>query len=181
MKILLYWRLFPTELGEQSPDLTLIHVGRGVHQISITLIGGTSTGMEIMNQKLDDNFFLGLVKAWIKFFYNSLSRNVRNLSLKTAGKQFFIFTSNFCKSVVGRLAQLTLDRERGVQFPCSDQFFFKLKNLFLLCGERLFSAIFKMGSIVFVAYQKVEKNAFEGLRQKNKKNKLPAPGFEPGT
>ena len=38
-----------------------------------------------------------------------------------------------------------------------------------------------MGSIVFVAYQKVEKNAFEGLRQKNKKNKLPAPGFEPGT
>ena len=29
--------------------LTLIHVGRGVHQISITLIGGTSTGTEIMD------------------------------------------------------------------------------------------------------------------------------------
>jgi hypothetical protein len=32
-----------------APNLTLIHVGRGVHQISITLIGGTPTGTEIMD------------------------------------------------------------------------------------------------------------------------------------
>ena len=106
------------------------------------------------------------------FFYNSLSRNVWKLSLQKAGRQFFIFISNFCESVVGRLAYLTLDRQTRVQIPCWDQFFFAFRNLFSFCGERLFSAIFKMGLIIFVAYQKLEKNVFEGIWQKKRKNYL---------
>ena len=72
--------------------------------------------------------------------------------------------------MVGRLAYLTLDWETRVQIPCSDHFFYTFRKLVLLCGERLFSAISKMWSIIFVPYQKVEKNAFEGMRQKKKKN-----------
>jgi hypothetical protein len=40
--------------------------------------------------------------------------------------------------------------------PLLAPFFFLSRKLFLLCGERLFSAIFKMGSTIFVAYQKLE-------------------------
>ena len=49
-------------------------------------------------------------------------------------------------------------------------FFYTFRKLVLICGERLFSAISKMWSIIFVPYQKVEKNAFEGMRQEKKKN-----------
>ena len=42
------------------------------------------------------------------------------------------------------------------------EFFFYLD----CCGKRVYSAIFKMGSIIFVTYQKLEKNAFEGIQRK---------------
>ena len=51
-------------------------IGRGGHQNLITFIIATSTGKEIMDWKLDDNFFLDLFKAWIRFFQNSIYRNV---------------------------------------------------------------------------------------------------------
>ena len=124
--------------------------------------------------------FWVLSRPGLSFFCNLLSTNVWKLSLKTAGQQFFIFISNFCESVVGRLAYLTLDRQTRVQIPCWDQIFFAFRNLFSFCSERLFSAIFKMGLIIFVAYQKLEKNVFERIRQKKEKN-LPAPGIELGT
>ena len=56
---------------------------------------------------------------------------------------------------------------------------FILRLLFLLCGKSLFSAIFKMGSIVFVTYQKHEKLDF--IKCGEKKKKLAATGFEPET
>ena len=71
--------------------------------------------------------------------------------------------------MVGRLAYLTLDWETRVQIPCLDHLFFTFIKLVLLCGERLFFAIFKMVSTIFVAYQKLEKNIFEGIRQKKRK------------
>ena len=113
-----------------------------------------------------------LFGSWIfgsSSFCISLSRNVWNLNLKTAGEQFFNFTSNFYDSMVGRLAYLTLDWETWVQIPCLDHFFYTFIKLVLLCGEHLFSAISKMLSIIFVAYQKVEKTHLKECGKKRRK------------
>ena len=64
--------------------------------------------------------------------------------------------------------------------PQLGQLFLTLRNLFLFCGERLFSAIFKMGFLISVPYVKLEKNKFERLSQEKRK-KMQMIGFEPLT
>ena len=53
--------------------------------------------------------------------------------------------------------------------PQLGQLFLTLRSLFLFCGERLFSAIFKMGFLISVPYVKLEKNEFERLSQEKRK------------
>ena len=64
--------------------------------------------------------------------------------------------------------------------PQLGQLFLTLRNLFLFCGERLFSAIFKMGFLISVPYVKLEKKWVWKIKSRKKK-KMQMIGFEPLT
>ena len=83
-----------------------------------------------MAEKLLTIFFEEFSKFELFHFVISLLKYGRIFKIKILDPQFFVFSSNLHQLVVRRLGHLTLDRERGVQFPCADHFFSSLETCF---------------------------------------------------
>ena len=118
---------------------------------------GFETGTKLSGWNLDDNLLLDVFKAYMKLFLRIHYRNLSKISiLKQLVPIFSLFRAFFVILWLwGKDTWLWIGSTR---FESRwDQIFSKSifisRKLFFPCGERFYSAIFKKGSAIFVAYQ----------------------------
>ena len=127
--------------------------GRGVF-LQIQSIG-FETGTKLSGWNLDDNLLLDVFKAYMKLFLRIHYRNLSKISiLKQLVPIFSLFRAFFVILWLwGKDTWLWIG-SAGFESQWDQIFFTKYSYiLFFLCGERFYSAIFKKGSAIFVAYQ----------------------------
>ena len=110
-------------------------------------------------------FGISWICVWI-YFNTFLWKIVLNLNLQIPSLQF---SCNFCFFFENGGYEVSIaDFGLGARGsnPLGGPDFFEFFFYLDCCGKRVYSAIFKMGSIIFVTYQKLEKNAFEGIQRK---------------
>ena len=117
--------------------------------------------MELCDCKLDDNFLSNVLHIWEESVLNFITKNYEKFKFESTWSKFLAFFKHF--SWIRGLGASIADfgsRDRG-SIPRKTWHFsksiFKVRLLFLPCGERLLPAIFKMGSTFFVSCQKLEK------------------------
>ena len=139
--------------------------------------------MELCDCKLDDNFLSNVLHIWEESVLNFITKNYEKFKFESTWSKFLAFFKHF--SWIRGLGASIADFGSGDRgsIPRKTWHFsksiFKVRLLFLPCGERLLPAIFKMGSTFFVSSQKLEKTHLTENRGKNKK--LYDIGFEPVT
>ena len=110
-------------------------------------------------------FGISWICVWI-YFNTFLWKIVLNLNLQIPSLQF---SCNFCFFFENGGYEVSIaDFGLGARGsnPLGGPDFFEFFFYLDCCGKRVYSAIFKMGSIIFVTYQKLEKNTFEGIQRK---------------
>ena len=117
--------------------------------------------MELCDCKLDDNFLSNVLHIWEESVLNFITKNYEKFKFESTWSKFLALFKHF--SWIRGLGASIADFGSGDRgsIPRKTWHFsksiFKVRLLFLPCGELLLPAIFKMGSTFFVSSQKLKK------------------------